>query len=426
MTPAPSRRRGDTGAQVTERPTSRWRATATGGGRGAADRVRLSHAQARTTLRLALVFVATAALAGAAGSARWLPLHLFLAGGVMLAISGVSLMLTVTWSAAPAPADRWAAAQRWLVAGGAAGIAVGRHAELGDGVIGVAATAYLAGLVLLGALLLVTVRRAVERRFDPAVAAYLAALAFGSTGVVLGAWMAIGSPSISMRSAHVTINVLGLVGLVVGGTLPFFASTVGRTRMAPHASARRLVLSLSWQTVTLLLAGLALSADAAALAGIGLGGYALGVLAVLGSLPRPTRRQLQWAGPRLLALWAGGLWWATAVAATAVDAAADRLVFGDRWLVVLVVAGYAQILWGSLAYLLPMLRGGGHERLAEGFATTRSWPGLAAANVAGLGAATGRPPIFTAVAIAAWVLDSAWRAARVGTARAARPTEEPT
>lgn len=418
-------RRGDTGGSVPEQPTSRWRTTPTAGARGSADRVRLSHAQARTTLRLALAFIA-AALAASAGSARWLPLHLFLAGAVMLAISGVSLMLTVTWSAAPAPADRWVAAQRTLVAAGAAGVAAGRQADLGDAVIGVAAVAYLGGLVLLAGMLLVTARQGVERRFDPAVAAYLSALVFGMVGVALGAWMAVASPSATMRAAHVTINVLGLVGLVVGGTMPFFASTVGRSRMAPHASRHRLFLSLCWQAATLLMAVLALSADATALAALGLGGYALGVLAVLESLPRPTRRQLQWAGPRLLALWAGGLWWATAVGATAVDATAGRVVFGGRWLVVLVVAAYAQILWGSLAYLLPMLRGGGHERLAEGFASTRSWLGLAAANVAGACAATARPAALTAVAIAAWVVDSAWRAARVGTTRAARPTEEPT
>jgi len=411
---------------VKEQPTSRLRTTPTVGARGAADRVRLSHAQARTTLRLALAFIAAAALAAAVGSARWLPLHLFLAGAVMLAISGVSLMLTVTWSAAPAPADRWVAAQRTLVAAGAAGVAAGRHADLGDAVIGVAAVAYLCGLVLLTWLLLVTARQGVERRFDPAVAAYLAALVFGMAGVALGAWMAVASPPATMRAAHVTINVLGLVGLVVGGTMPFFASTVGRSRMAAHASRRRLFASLCWQAATLLIAVVALSTDATALAGIGLGGYALGILAVLESLPRPTRRQLQWAGPRVLALWAGGLWWATAVAATALDALAGRQVFGDRWLVVLVVAGYAQILWGSLAYLLPMLRGGGHERLADGFATTRSWFGFAAANIAGLCAATEQPTAVTAVAIAAWVLDSAWRAARVGTTRAARPTEEPT
>jgi nitrite reductase (NO-forming) len=411
---------------VKEQPTSRWRTTPTAGARGSADRVRLSHAQARTTLRLALAFIAAAALAAAVGSARWLPLHLFLAGGMVLAISGVSLMLTVTWSAAPAPADRWVAAQRTLVAAGAAWVAAGRQADLGDAVIGVAAVAYLGGLFLLAGMLLVTARQGVERRFDPAAAAYVSALVFGTAGVAIGAWMAVATPSATMRAAHVTINVLGLVGLVVGGTLPFFASTVGRSRMAPHASRRRLFLSLCWQATTLLIAVVALSTDATALAGIGLGGYALGVLAVLESLPRPTRRQLQWAGPRVLALWAGGLWWANAVAATAVDAAADRVVFGDRWLVVLVVAGYAQILWGSFAYLLPMLRGGGHERLAEGFASTRSWLGFAAANIAGVCAATAQPAAVTAVVIAAWVLDSAWRAARVGTTRVARPTEEPT
>ena len=89
----------------------------------------------------------------------------------------------------------------------------------------------------------------------------------------------------------------------------------------------------------------------------------------------------------------------------------------------LVIAGYGQILWGSVAYLLPMLRGGGHERLAEGFATTRSWLGLAAANAAGLSAAGSLPMPVTAAAVGVWVLDSGWRAARVGTTRAPRPTE---
>ena len=71
-----------------------------------------------------------------------------------------------------------------------------------------------------------------------------------------------------------------------------------------------------------------------------------------------------------------------------------------------------------------MSRGGGHKRLAAGFASTRSWLGFAAANIAGVCAATAQPAAVTAVAIAAWVLDSAWRIARVGTTRAARPTEE--
>ena len=137
---------------------------------GAADRVRRSHAQTRTTLRLALVSIGAAAISALWSNTRWLPLHLLLAGGAMLAISGVSLMLTVTWSAAPAPPERWVAGQRLCVAAGAAGIALGRQTDL-PAVVGVAGTAYLAGMMILAGLLLVTVRRGVQRRFDVAVAA---------------------------------------------------------------------------------------------------------------------------------------------------------------------------------------------------------------------------------------------------------------
>ena len=57
-----------------------------------------------------------------------------------------------------------------------------------------------------------------------------------------------------MRDAHVVLNLLGLVGIVVGGTLPFFTATVGRSRMAARATARRLALVLAWQTVAVALA----------------------------------------------------------------------------------------------------------------------------------------------------------------------------
>jgi nitrite reductase (NO-forming) len=300
---------------------------------------------------------------------------------------------------------------------------VGRSAELPVAPVAVAGTVYLAGVVLLGVLLVTTVRRGVERRFDVAVAAYVAALVAGIAGAVVGVVMAVGSPSPALRSAHVTLNLLGLVGLVVAGTLPFFAATVVRARMSPRASARRLVLMLGGQVCMLVLAVSALAVGAASVAAIGLAGYAVGIIAVFDCLPRPTRRQLRWAGPRLVGLWCGGAWWVVAVAATALDAAAGRAVFDGRWLAVLVIAGYAQLMWGSLAYLLPMLRGGGHERLAEGFATTRSWLGLVAANLAGLAMAGSWMPA-AAACVTVWMLDSAWRAARVGTSQAVRPTKE--
>src|SRR5690606_21172061 len=105
--------------------------------RGAAGRVRDAHRQAGSTLRLAVACIAAAAAAAVLGAGRWLTLHLLLAGGVVLAISAVSLMLTVTWSAAPAPADRWATFQRRCVAVGAVGVGLGREVER-PGVVGVA------------------------------------------------------------------------------------------------------------------------------------------------------------------------------------------------------------------------------------------------------------------------------------------------
>jgi nitrite reductase (NO-forming) len=376
------------------------------------------------TVGFALAFFAAAALAWVTTDTSWLAVHFFLAGGVVLAISGVSLMLTVTWSAAPAPADRIVGLQRLCVAAGAGGVAAARRLELGSAVLDVAGVTYVAGLVLLAVLLVTTVRRGVERRFDAAVVSYVAALSAGTVGVAVGVVMAVHGPSLRLRAAHVTLNLLGLVGLVVAGTLPFFAATVGRSRMAPRASARRLMAAVAWQAVALALAVAGLAGGADALATVGLVAYAGGIGAVLWLAPRPTRRQLRWAGPRVLALWAGAGWWAVAVAAAAVAVQAGDMPLTGPWLSVLVVAGYGQILWGSLAYLLPMLRGGGHERLGEGFAATRSWVGFGAANVAGI-AFVASSSALAALAVGAWVVDAAARAARVGFGRrATRPVHE--
>jgi len=255
------------------------------------------------------------------------------------------------------------------------------------------------------------------------------ALAAGVIGVCLGAALATGASVASSfggaRSAHITANLLGLVGLVIVATMPFFAATVGRSRMARHATPRLLVITLAWQASALLVTLTGLALDVTTLVVLGLGAYAIGVALVLACLPRPTARQLRWAGPRLAALWAGGCWWLVAVTATAVDAATDRSVLGGRWLGVLVIAAYAQIVWGSLAYLLPMLRGGGHERLTEGFATSRSWIGFAGLNAVGISLAAGAPWAVTAAALVVVLLDGVWRVARIGTDRAPRPDDAP-
>lgn len=410
-------------SSTTPEGQSRWRSGPASKARGSADRIRLSHAQTRSTMRFVLAFFASAAIAALWADDRWLPLHLFLAGGVVLAISGVSVMLTVTWSAAPAPPNGVVFAQRTCIVVGATGVTAGRTLDWPTSIIGAAGTLYLVGLALLAWLLLSTIRRGVERRFDVAVAAYLSAGVAGLAGVGIGVTMAVHPASLTLRDAHVTANLLGLVGLTIGGSLPFFSATVVRARMAKRATTSRLAVTFGWQFAMVAVAAGALAAENRGLAAAGFFGYALGIATILVWMPPPTKRQFEWAGPRLVALWAGGAWWIVTVVATGLTAADGRAVFRGSWLLTLVVAAFGQIAWGSLAYLLPMLRGGGHKLLGEGFATTKSWPGLAAVNVAGLGFAASWEPV-AAVALAVWVIDAAARAIRVGTTRAERPEEK--
>ena len=401
----------------------RWREARVRGSRGSSVRIRTTHRQARETLRWALVFLAGAAVAAGLGGARSVPLHPFPAGGRGLPLSAVTLMLTVTWSAAPAPPDRWVLVQRSLLAVGTLGVAVGRAADLPGVVTGIAGVAYLLGLALLGVLLVITVMDGLERRFDVAVAAYVSALVLSVFAIGVGIDMAVHEANPDLRAVHVTLNLLGYVGLVISGTLPFFGATVGRSRMSHRATPGRLGTVVAAQVVAVLavVVGVLINVSPPVFVGLGLYGY--GIVVTLAFMPAPSRRQIEWAGPRLLALWVGSGWWAVAVLATAYEVAVDdALPFTGRWLLVVVVGGYAQIVWGALAYLLPMLRGGGHQKLREGFTATRSWVGLAAVNAAAV-ALVVEVHQAAAVAVAVWVADAAWRARRVGLQRVARPDE---
>ena len=127
-------------------------------------------------------------------------------------------------------------------------------------------------------------------------------------------------------------------------------------------------------------------------------------------LPIFARSRLRWAGPRVVQLAVGLGWWAAmtmALAVTTVRATDDRMI-----LHALVIGGFAQILVASLAYLGPVLRGGGHRRLTAGFAITRSWVSLAAGNTAAVAELVGHGPALAA-ALAIWLMDTAIRAGRL-------------
>jgi nitrite reductase (NO-forming) len=318
-------------------------------------------------------------------------------------------MLAVTWSAAPAPHSLAVRAQRWCLVTGAVALVAGR--EAGATWLFVAGGgAVVAAILALVPILLVVRQRAVTKRFAPAIEAYVAAAVAGAVGMSLGIVLGTGRGGtliLELRGAHLILNLLGLVGLVVAATLPFFTATQVRARMSRRATPATMRLALSVLTLAVAGAAIARIADRPALVATALGAYALGLLGIVAMLPIYDRRRLAWGGPRVLQLLAGVGWWAAMTVALAVVIArgsSDRAV-----LQAMVIGGFAQILVASLAYLGPVLRGGGHRRLTAGFALTRSWLSLVTANVAAVAALTGHRSIMIG-ALMVWVADLIARA----------------
>jgi nitrite reductase (NO-forming) len=374
--------------------------------------------QARTTLLVAAAFAAAAPVAAVIPhrTGRWLPLHLFLVGGLLLAISGATQLFAVTWAAGPPAPARLVVAQRLFVSTGAIGLALAREADLPPVAVGLAGAAVAGGLALLAVALEHIVGGAVVRRFDVTLRWYRAALLAGAVGVVLGVVVGAGAPAGTslgrVRDAHVVVNLLGLVGLVVAGTLPFFVATQAKMRMAPRAKTRAQDL-VRWLLIgAVALAAAALLAGRAALGGAGLLAYAAGQVGLVMVLPQPGWRQLRWAGPRLVQLGAGLIWWTGAVVTMAISLLRGGPLLPQAAVPALVVGGYGQILAASLAYLGPVLRGGGHERLAAGFAATATWWGLVAGNGAAATLVSGQRRLG-GLLLAGWVVDAAWRAGRL-------------
>lgn len=385
-----------------------------GGGHGAPRRVAMVHAQTRRGMAVAALFAVASVIAGLAGigDTWWLALHLFVVGSLLSAIAAVTLMLSVTWSAAPAPRPAIAASQRGLLAAGAVSVAIGH--ELGPTWLFVTGgVAVIASMIWL-ALMLASVRRsAVTPRFAPAIEAYVVAAAVGSFGVGIGVLAGSGHPaaeSTGLRDVHLTLNVFGLVGLVIAGTLPFFAATQVRAKMSRRATPRAMRTTLAVLAVAITITVAGHLTVRSSLVAAGLLVYSLGIVAVAAMLPIYSRSRMSWAGPRAWQLSAGISWW---IAMTIGLAATTLLDVDDRHVLqALVIGGFAQILVASLAYLGPVVRGGGHRQLAAGFTVTRSWTSLAAGNAAAVAALVGRS-VMLAVLLSLWLVDAAVRAIRL-------------
>lgn len=365
---------------------------------------------ARWALLAAGVFAVAAPIAAVVphDTGPWLPLHLFVVGALLCAISGATQMLAVTWSTAPAPRDAVARAQLALVVLGAVGVVVGRELDA-YAVVALGAACSAGGLVVLAGVLLWVRHRSSTGRFGPALHGYLVATIWGVTGVTLGALAAHGGDIHTVRivEAHLTVNLFGLVGTVVLATLPYFAATQLRTKMSPAATPARLRSVIGCNTAAVLLVAAGELVDRRWLVSVGFVGVAAAVVATVALLPRPTRRQFDFAGQRLVGLGCGLLWWVVCTGLLAAEAADVAVVHSDV-VPALVVGAYAQILVASLAYLAPVVRAGGHERLGAGFRLMKSWPGVLAANLAAALLLCSRPRAAWVVLVL-WALDTGVR-----------------
>lgn len=377
----------------------------------ATSRVHRSHTIARLAFRLSGMFGVVAGIWAIVvlirGGSWWGPLHSFVAGAVLAAISGASQMFTITWSAASPPPPAVTSAQRRVLGSGVALVLFGVGADI-DALIWTGAGAVVAALVLLGWSLTSTIGRSLLRRFDLSARFYLLALAAGVVGVTLGAMLgsgAAGDSFESMRLVHSHLNLVGMVGLTIVGTLPTFLPTVAHHRAVSGreavvawwmamAGAAAMSAGLWWGAPPVGAGTLAMGMSAALILG--------GILARLWDRGRSRLPFLQVAaGTAWLILW------------TAVDGV--RLL-GDqtpipwsRWTAVAVVAGVGQVLLGSLAYLLPVLAGPPLEPNAGRMTAQPALP-LVLANAAGLAGALGATAVLT-VCAGLWLADFARRLA---------------
>ena len=367
-----------------------------------------SHAIARASFRAAGVF-AVVAVGWAVwvvwqAASWWGPLHTFLAGTVLLAIAGATQMFTITWSAAPAPPAALSRTQRWTLVTGVALVLAGMASETGW-VIVTGAVSAIAGLGLLALSLWSAVRNSLLRRFDLSARFYMLALTAGVIGISLGGVMgggAAGGSFLDIRLVHAHLNLVGLVGFTIVGTLPTILAT-----FAHHKAVSGVEAKVSWWLAVLaaVLIGSGLVFGRASVGiGTAVAGSAL-FLILAGVLLRLGKRGLE-GGLPYLQVAIGSVW----LGAWAVIEGI-RLVSGlipqhfSEGTAAVVIAGVGQVLLGSLAYLLPVLAGPA-PRLGRNFARmhSRPWLPLGLANLGAVALLTGFP-VIAAVAIAARVAD---------------------
>lgn len=296
----------------------------------------------------------------------WLLVHLLLLGAVTNAIFVWSAHFTdaLTRRRATARSRGWQAGRLVTLNIGVVTVVFGMVSAqwgltlLGSVVVGIAVAGH-------GIVLALQTRSALPSRFGATVRYYIWASLALPIGAGLGATLA-RDPAEPWHGrfmiAHITVNLLGWVGLTVMGTLVTLWPTMLRTRIA-HGAERvaRQGLPILVGSVVVTVAGAL--AGRQSLAAIGAAGYLFGVLWAI----RPLAGVARAKAPSAYATWsvmAGVIWLVGSLLGlvTVLVTCPTWALVTDRLglLVAPLAAGFvAQVLLGALTYLVPVVLGGG-------------------------------------------------------------------
>lgn len=374
-------------------------------------RVLEMHLVVRVAFAVAAVFgvisLVWAAVVGVNGGSWWGPIHAFLLGAVLAAISGTSQLFTVTWASAPPPSQALTSSQGALLVIGAVCALIGVTAGIVP-LIWLGAVAIVSALLLLALILVRIVHSSLLRRFDLSSRFYLLALASGSIGVAIGAVLASGSVDgdsyARLRVVHLHLNLVGLIGFTIVGTLPTLLPTFAHHRMVSGNEAA----VARWICVAA--AALMASGVIAPSRVVGAGVLLAAVAAVVVTIGILTRLRGRWskealayiqvtAGVGWLSLWAAvdGVRLITGASSTAYSA----------WTAAAISSGVGQVLAGSLAYLVPVVVGPPIGANLRRLGRRPAIP-VIAANLLGALLIAGRSE-FAVVAGIVWAVDFALR-----------------
>ena len=339
---------------------------------------------------------------------RWTVVHVLLLGAVTNAIVTWTVHFTTAMLHAPSPGPVLTVLRLIGLNLGVLGILTG----IGHGfpaVTLVAGTVFAAAIVIHLVALSRMTKRGLGGRFTAAVRFYRAAPYALFAGMTAGVVMGIGAGGPwyeHIYAAHLSLNLLGWVGLTVLGTLFLLWPTVLGARMADGAMrAARRALPLCVAGLTLAAVGMLAASGPVAAAGLVL--YLVGaVVSLVPAFQAKWRRVFE--RPAALMLAAAVVWLLVGLGVEAVAAftAPDPAELSDRisgmlpWF----LAGFVvQILVGSLTHLLPIVLG---RMRPGGSPATRlvNWLGRTRTVAANLGVALVALPLPGAADVLGWTL----------------------